>query len=60
MSNLLASAEPSGSLFVAFSHYVLLLLHRLFFKMTEPAVRFYVAEVALGIHDLHKMGYVHR
>ena len=23
-------------------------------------IRFYTAEVALGIHDLHKMGFVHR
>ena len=29
-------------------------------KLEEPVIRFYTAEVALGIHDLHKMGYVHR
>ena len=28
--------------------------------LDEEFVRFYTAEVALGIHDLHKMGYVHR
>eukprot|EP00092_Neocalanus_flemingeri_P040694 GFUD01044305.1.p1 GENE.GFUD01044305.1~~GFUD01044305.1.p1 ORF type:complete len:1862 (+),score=644.25 GFUD01044305.1:78-5663(+) len=28
--------------------------------LDEDSVRFYIAEVALGIHDLHKMGFVHR
>lgn len=28
--------------------------------LKEDSVRFYIAEVALGIHDLHKMGFVHR
>ena len=29
-------------------------------SLDETSVRFYTAEVALGIHDLHKMGFVHR
>ena len=29
-------------------------------SLDEASVRFYTAEVALGIHDLHKMGFVHR
>merc|ERR1719430_1695485 len=29
-------------------------------RLEEAAVRFYTAEVALGIHDLHKLGFVHR
>jgi len=36
------------------------LLDKLGGKLEEPVIRFYTAEVALGIHDLHKMGYVHR
>ncbi|XP_023331360.1 citron Rho-interacting kinase, partial [Eurytemora carolleeae] len=39
---------------------LLSLLDKTGHKLEEPAVRFYTAEVALGIHDLHKMGYVHR
>ena len=31
-----------------------------FHSLDETSVRFYAAEVALGIHDLHKMGFVHR
>ena len=31
-----------------------------FSSLDEASVRFYTAEVALGIHDLHKMGFVHR
>ena len=29
-------------------------------SLDEASVRFYTAEVALGIHDLHQMGFVHR
>ena len=39
---------------------LLSLLDRLGPRLQEPVVRFYLAEVALGVHDLHKMGYVHR
>ena len=36
------------------------LMERMDNHLDEDHVRFYIAEVALGIHDLHKMGFVHR
>ena len=39
---------------------LLSLMERMENNLDEDQVRFYIAEVALGIHDLHKMGFVHR
>ena len=39
---------------------LLSLMDRMDNNMAEDDVKFYIAEVALGIHDLHKMGFVHR
>ena len=39
---------------------LLSLMERMENHLDEDQVRFYIAEVALGIHDLHKMGFVHR
>lgn len=36
------------------------LLDRFDGLLEEPTARFYLAEIALALHDLHNMGYVHR
>jgi citron Rho-interacting kinase len=56
--------QDSGHLYLAMEFHcggdLLSLLDRHGNCLDEASVRFYTAEVALGIHDLHKMGFVHR
>jgi len=56
--------QDSNFLYLAMEYHcggdLLSLMDRHDNVMEEESVRFYTAEVALGIHDLHKMGFVHR
>ena len=39
---------------------LMMLLDRFDGILDEKTSRFYLAEIALALHDLHNMGYVHR
>ena len=55
--------QDSGFLYLAMEYHCggdLLFLMDRHDMLEEETIKFYVAEVALGIHDLHKMGFVHR
>jgi len=56
--------QDSNYLYLAMEYHcggdLLSLMDRHDNMLEEDSVRFYTAEVALGIHDLHKMGFVHR
>ena len=56
--------QDSNFLYLAMEYHcggdLLSLMDRHDNVMEEDSIRFYTAEVALGIHDLHKMGFVHR
>ena len=60
----LSSAQDSQQLYLVMDFHpggdLMMLLDRFDGVLDEKTARFYLAEIALALHDLHNMGYVHR